>query len=243
VRTIDDSLIEDVARVITEQFNPRRIVLFGSHARGDAGPESDLDLFVEIETRDRRNTAAAIQHAISEREWPMDIIVFTPDDVAQWTGQIGTILYDVEREGKVLYDRRETIPMSPSNPPYPPYRAWLEKADNDALTSERLIVGPPIPWDVVCFHAQQSAEKVLKGLLVFRGEQPRKTHELDKVLAEGVKYEPTLQALHAACVLLNPYGVDPRYLNLSSGPSEQEGRAAVAAMHRIRTIVLALLPA
>lgn len=116
----DEALIEHIIRTIVERFNPRRIVLFGSRARGDAGPDSDLDFFVEMETSDRRESAVTISSAFGLHEWAMDIVVYTPEYVAQWTGQVGTILYDVEREGKVLYDRRGTVAVSATNPPYPP---------------------------------------------------------------------------------------------------------------------------
>lgn len=239
---VDEQLIENVAHTIVEKFNPQRIVLFGSRARGDAGPESDVDLFVEIETRDRRATAMQIHRLFGPRNWPMDVIVYTPEDVAQWTGQVGTILYDIEREGRVLYDHRKAIPMSPGNPPHPPYRAWLDKAESDLLVVQMCLTAPHIPWDAVCFHSQQSAEKVLKGFLVYHGQQPRKTHKLEDVLVECLSFTPSLKKLHAACVRLSPYGVDPRYPGLGPGLGAREGRAAVRAMERIRAVVLPLIP-
>lgn len=47
------------------------------------------------------------------------------------------------------------------------YQAWLRKADNDLLNAENNLAATRAPWDTVCFHAQQAAEKVLKAFLVF----------------------------------------------------------------------------
>ncbi len=45
--------VEEIVRKIAEAFGSRRIVMFGSRARGDTGPDSDLDLMVEMETHER----------------------------------------------------------------------------------------------------------------------------------------------------------------------------------------------
>jgi predicted nucleotidyltransferase len=103
---IDSALIERVTRTIVERFNPKRIVLFGSHARGDADPESDLDLFVEMDS-DKRPPERAIEidQAFGLRDWPMDLFVYTPEEVERFRGVIGTLVSIVEAEGKVLYER------------------------------------------------------------------------------------------------------------------------------------------
>lgn len=44
------ALLEHVTRTIVERFRPKRIMVFGSHPRGETGPDSDLDLFIEIDT-------------------------------------------------------------------------------------------------------------------------------------------------------------------------------------------------
>lgn len=101
---IDEALIQHVAQTIAAQFHPRRIILFGSQARGDARPDSDIDLFIEMETRNPRKTAADISLHFGLRDWGMDSIIYTPEQVAQYTGQVGTMLHVAETEGRVLYE-------------------------------------------------------------------------------------------------------------------------------------------
>ena len=99
-------IIDEMVRRIAERFHPERIILFGSHARGNAGPDSDVDLLVVmrgVEGR-RRKTATAIDMALMGIELPTDILVVTPEDVERGRRQISTVIYPALREGKVLYD-------------------------------------------------------------------------------------------------------------------------------------------
>lgn len=104
---VEQSQVEQIARTIAETFHPRRIILFGSHARGQAGPDSDLDLFIEMETPQRPpERAIAISAIFGLHPWPMDLLVYTPEEVEQLRGRSGTLLSVIEREGRVLYERR-----------------------------------------------------------------------------------------------------------------------------------------
>lgn len=104
--TVDSALIEQIARTIAERLRPRRIVLFGSRARGDHHPDSDIDLFVEMESALRPpERASAIRAAFGLYPWAMDLVVYTPQEVARLRDVFGTLLYTIEREGKVLYER------------------------------------------------------------------------------------------------------------------------------------------
>ena len=93
-----------LARVIAEEFRPLRIVLFGSHARGEATPESDIDLFVEMETDARPpERVADVVALFGLRPWPLDVVVYTPAEVRRLRGLPGGLLATLEAEGRVLY--------------------------------------------------------------------------------------------------------------------------------------------
>lgn len=95
-----------VSRIV-RQFNPERVILFGSHARGDAGPESDVDLLVVMPVDgSRREKAVQIGVALHDIRVAKDIIVTTPEDF-EWRKEIvGTIERPAAREGRVMYVRQ-----------------------------------------------------------------------------------------------------------------------------------------
>ncbi len=101
-----DALLEQVTRTIVERFHPKRILLFGSHARGDAGSNSDLDVFIEMQTTRRPpERAIEVSAAFGLRPWPLDVVVYTPEEVQRLRGVSGTLLSVIEKEGKVLYEQ------------------------------------------------------------------------------------------------------------------------------------------
>jgi predicted nucleotidyltransferase len=98
--------IEAMVQRIAERFEPEKIILFGSYARGTAGPDSDVDLLVVMPVRgSKRDTQLEIRRALREFRIPKDVVVTTPEDFA-WRKEVpGTIERPAAREGKVLYDR------------------------------------------------------------------------------------------------------------------------------------------
>ncbi len=103
---IDQALLNDITRRIVERFHPRRVLLFGSHARGTAHADSDVDLFVEMESsKSPPERAIDIDALFGLRTWPMDLVVLTPDEVLRLRRRTGTILQEIEAEGRVLYER------------------------------------------------------------------------------------------------------------------------------------------
>ncbi len=102
----DAKLLEQITRTIIDRFHPKRIVLFGSHARGEAGPDSDLDLFIEMETQSRPpERAVEISAIFGLRPWSLDVVVYTPEEVQKLRKINGTLLSMIEAEGQLLYER------------------------------------------------------------------------------------------------------------------------------------------
>jgi len=91
---------------IVARFKPEKIILFGSHARGEGGQDSDVDLLVVMPVKgSKRKTRLNIRQALRDIHIPKDIIVSTPEEFA-WRKEIaGTIERPAVREGEVLYAR------------------------------------------------------------------------------------------------------------------------------------------
>ena len=98
--------IRAVAGQIAARFRPRQVILFGSHARGEAGPDSDVDLLVVMPVQGSRQQARlAIRRALHDIPMPKDIVVTTPEDF-EWRKEVaGTVERPAALEGEVLYAR------------------------------------------------------------------------------------------------------------------------------------------
>ncbi|MBI5016767.1 MAG: nucleotidyltransferase domain-containing protein [Deltaproteobacteria bacterium] len=98
--------IDEMVHRIVDQFHPESVILYGSHARGTAGPDSDVDLLVGMSIQgSRRKQATAIDLALADRELSLDLIVVTPEELERDRDRVGTIVRPATREGQVLYAR------------------------------------------------------------------------------------------------------------------------------------------
>jgi predicted nucleotidyltransferase len=96
--------IHRLARQIAEQFQPERILLFGSYAYGEPHRDSDVDLLVVMEAKDPIVQAIRIRRA-TEHPFPLDILVRTPEEVRWRTEEGDSFLCEVLGKGKVLYEK------------------------------------------------------------------------------------------------------------------------------------------
>ena len=99
--------INEIIKKIVENFQPEKIILFGSHANGTATEESDLDLLVikdsdlpaRLENRKIRKLLAGLKISV-------DVVVKTKEEFETYKDIIGTIVYPANKFGKVIYESR-----------------------------------------------------------------------------------------------------------------------------------------
>lgn len=107
VQPVDvQAAIAEMVRRIVERFHPEKIILFGSHARGNAGPDSDIDLLVVMPVDgSRMDKIVEIRDVLADIHLPKDVLVTPPEDFAWRKDIAGTIERPAACEGKVLYAR------------------------------------------------------------------------------------------------------------------------------------------
>lgn len=99
--------IDEITRKIVQEFQPEKIILFGSRAWGIPTEDSDIDLFIIKDTnKSTREVARDIDGALWERTIPLDIIVYTPAKVDKWLKIGDFFINDIIHKGKILYERR-----------------------------------------------------------------------------------------------------------------------------------------
>jgi uncharacterized protein len=102
------TLIDRIVKRIVKRFRPEIIILFGSHARGEAGPDSDVDLLIVMPVQGSvREKRLEIRQALHDMPVPLDVIVSRPQDFAWRKDVVGTIEWPATKEGKVLYAHSE----------------------------------------------------------------------------------------------------------------------------------------
>ena len=223
-----------MVRRIVSEFHPEKIILFGSHARGVAGPDSDVNLLIVMPFfGSKREKQLEIRLALRNIQIPKDIVVTTPKISS------GERKSPVRSSGRLhgrgrscMPDREKLIVVC---------KEWLAKADNDlSRDPHTLKLGESCPTDTVCFHAQQCVEKYLKAVLIFEGIDFPKTHDLETLVSLiPAASKPDLSDEEQA--RLTEYATGARY------PGWEEisltvARRAVAVARRVRRSVRRRLP-
>lgn len=107
-KRIPQKAIVDVVRQIAEKFHPQKIILFGSYARGDFRPESDVDLLVVMETNLKETRQALeIEQSLEMDLFGLDLLVKTPKILQERLEQGDWFLREILRDGKVMYERAD----------------------------------------------------------------------------------------------------------------------------------------
>ena len=99
--------IKEMGRRIGAACNPERILLFGSHARGDATDKSDIDLLVIAHnTAPKPKRSAPLYSLLRDYPFSKDILVYTPDEIEEYRHLRASLIHRALEEGIVLYEKQ-----------------------------------------------------------------------------------------------------------------------------------------
>jgi len=103
---ISEVLIQQVTERIVRECNPHKVILFGSYAFGKPSGDSDLDLFVIMDSDLRRDQRTRkISKLFPHRQFPLDVIVYTPKEVEISLARENLFIQEIIEGGRVLYAR------------------------------------------------------------------------------------------------------------------------------------------
>ena len=102
---IDQTTIDKAISLLREAAQPKKIILFGSHGRGEARQESDVDLLViETEVKDRVAEMTRLSRVLSPLRMSVDLLVVSQEMFDYWATTPGNVYFAAIHEGKVLYE-------------------------------------------------------------------------------------------------------------------------------------------
>jgi len=106
-----ENTIKEAVNRLVNKFNPEKIILFGSQARGTADEKSDIDFLVICSfSGNRYSLLVDMDRALKGLIFARDIVVLTPEEYETNSKIIGTIARPASIEGKILYERGRVNP-------------------------------------------------------------------------------------------------------------------------------------
>ena len=221
-RTDATAAIEAMAARLRDEYDAEAVILYGSHADGNARPDSDIDLLViKPETATTRSFKSAINvndgmSDIRGRLW-LDARVFTPAQVVKTLAIGDHFMQDIILHGRALHKSEEfakyielaekSYNMNPQDSEYP--EDWTETAEEDYRMALYLLEGG-YPRGTG-YNLHQAVEKFFKAYLIRQGWRLRRTHDLADLLDDAVQYDSALEEYRSVCNLVTEYSTVGRY--------------------------------
>lgn len=107
---VKEEEIKQIALKIAQEYNPEKIILFGSFAWGKPNDNSDVDLLIVKNTENVHNLAMNIDGFLFPRSFPIDLIVYTPEQIKKEIDLEEPFILKATKQGKILFtsnDRRK----------------------------------------------------------------------------------------------------------------------------------------
>ena len=255
---VSDALLERMSRLVVDEVHPDQVILFGSQARGDATPDSDVGLLI-IEHdpfekgRSRHAAMIRLYRALKALGVVKDILAYSRDEVEVWRDSLHHVVARALREGRVLHEcrregtgaqcirstsveRRETPIESDTHHAKLLFTVGLRNLDTTRLMQD----ADHLADETFGFQAQQAAENLIKSWLAVRGVVYPRGHDLGKLQRILSEQDPKASVL-SPMAELTPYAVEYRY---AESPSRKLDRAEVprlleALRHRVSDLVQA----
>lgn len=121
-------------------------------------------------------------------------------------------------------------------------RAWFRKAENDLITAEYTMTMKNPPYDTICFHAQQCAEKYLKGFLTFYEIEFPKTHSIEDLVLLCKEVAPSIESELTNVEILSSYGVEVRYPDeIYYDIPKEDALEAIDITKKVKSVILKYL--
>ncbi len=242
------ALVRILERLI-EAYQPERIYLFGSKARGEAGPDSDYDIMVLVSESSepayrRAKHAYEVLRGIATA---VDVLVWTQEEFERDVPVVASLPAAIVREGRLLYglsrdSEGATSRIAPTDRKAALTRGWLAKAQRDLTAAELVLRADPALSGVAALYAQQTFEKALKGLLTWHDHPFGKTLDLVPLVRQCEDVDAHFSQWRDTARSLNPCVLDPRSPGPPLEPSPGQAAEAVRQMRQVVHFVLARLP-
>ena len=117
------------------------------------------------------------------------------------------------------------------------FMEWAKRAEED-ITVAQLVLAENGPPNQICFHAQQSAEKYLKGYLIFKEQKFEKVHQLRYLLELCARIEPSFEILKEDTLYLTRFYIETRYPSDNPDFTPSEAKRALGASLKIKEFIL-----
>jgi HEPN domain-containing protein/predicted nucleotidyltransferase len=187
--TAEPDAIRQAVAELREAANPRRIILFGSYARGEQTADSDVDVMViEAHLADAPRESERLRRLMSPFEPPIQVLTTDKATFEYWRDTPGNVYYEADHGGRDLFraegetDRgRQPVVRSREQA-----ANLLHLAGDDVALLETVLESGRVSDAIFGFHAQQAAEKLLKAVFAAYRTRVGKQHNI-KVLMEQLK--------------------------------------------------------